>query len=445
MIPWFQAQALSIPLPFGLPNLTIHPFGMLVLIGVIFGVLVLRAKARRDGLSAAVIGELAGYQLFAGFVLGHVLDAIFYHWDVVVVRPMLILELWNGLSSFGGFIGAAVGSAIWCKRRGHSFLAFADPIAFSFPFGWLFGRLGCFTVHDHPGQVTDFVLGVADYQVGTPPYQVRHDLGLYEVFWCLGMIPLFLFLGRTRRRRGIYLAILPLCYAPIRFGLDFLRATDVSHGDPRLYLGLTPGHFGAVLLLAAGLGVLLVLRATKEPRIAADARDVGDSRGARRVLAALPEGQSSLVPTGTSKHAKRYLGGVVELTVPARAAASELVEELAGLGAAAHVLLFLDKKLPEEDAAARVDELRGALRAADDPDIVLFVDERRFSDATLEALAALGEAAHLEVLAAGEPPCFAVATDDDDEPLLYIPELPLGDASDDEPIDDAEASSEGDG
>ena len=41
----------------------------------------------------------------------------------------------------------------------------------------------------------------------------------------------------------------------MRFGLDFLRATDVEVADPRLIAGLTPGHFGAVLLLVAGLGV----------------------------------------------------------------------------------------------------------------------------------------------------------------------------------------------
>ena len=30
-----------------------------------------------------------------------------------------------------------------------------DSVAYGMPVGWLFGRLGCFVVHDHPGHITD--------------------------------------------------------------------------------------------------------------------------------------------------------------------------------------------------------------------------------------------------------------------------------------------------
>jgi len=121
-------------------------------------------------------------------------------------------------------------------------------------------------VHDHPGVVTDFPLAVADYQVRglAPPWPPRHDLGLYEVFWCLAVIPLFWWLGRTKRPRGFYFALLPLLYAPVRFGLDFLRATDAEGGDPRILFGLTPGHYGAMLLFTGGLFVMW--RVMRRPR-----------------------------------------------------------------------------------------------------------------------------------------------------------------------------------
>ena len=85
------------------------------------------------------------------------------------------------------------------------------------------------------------------------------------------MAEIFFVLGRKRRRRGFYLALLPLLYAPVRFGLDFLRATDVPEGDPR-FLGLTPGHYGAILLLLVGVAVAWRVWRGPEPVVARDAQ-----------------------------------------------------------------------------------------------------------------------------------------------------------------------------
>ena len=130
-------------------------------------------------------------------------------------------------------------------------IAAGDAGVFGFPFGWLFGRTGCFITHDHPGRVTDFFLAVDNYRGAGEP---RHDLGLYEVFWSIAVVALFLFLARTRRRPGFYMALFCLLYAPVRFGLDFLRATPEHGGDIR-YAGLTPGQYGSIALLLTGVGL----------------------------------------------------------------------------------------------------------------------------------------------------------------------------------------------
>lgn len=256
-LPFWRPEAITIPLPdfAPVPFLSIHPFGVMVALAVLVGAQIASRRAIREGIHPRVMGEMVGFMFIAAFVLGHMLDAVFYHWDVVQERPWFVFELWNGLSSFGGFVGAFVGGLVWSFYRKMPLLPFADICAYSFPFGWLFGRLGCSIAHDHPGRVTDFFLAVQDYEIRgmQPPWQVRHDLGIYEAIWCAAMIPLFYWLGRKKRKRGFFMAILPLLYAPVRFGLDFLRATDVPGADPRLLPGLTPGHMGAVLLLITGL------------------------------------------------------------------------------------------------------------------------------------------------------------------------------------------------
>jgi prolipoprotein diacylglyceryltransferase len=49
----------------------------------------------------------------------------------------------------------------------------------------------------------------------------------------------------------------PICYATVRFGLDFLRETPAHGGDVR-YFGLTPGHYASLAMLLAG--VLVAIR-----------------------------------------------------------------------------------------------------------------------------------------------------------------------------------------
>jgi phosphatidylglycerol:prolipoprotein diacylglycerol transferase len=276
LIPWFRLEGIPIPLPehldlFGLrlsfpQDWAIQPFGVLVAIGVMLGASLAERRGRTVGIHPNAVASCVAHVLIGGFVVGHVFDAIAYHPEVVRENPIFLLRIWDGLSSFGGFLGAVIGLYTYLKRFGVDARVIGDPIAWAFPLGWMFGRTGCFVVHDHPGAPTDFFLGVRDYEVGAPPYVTRHDMGFYEMLWSAAVMGLFVYLGRTPRRRGFYLGLLPILYAPIRFGLDFLRATDLEQGDPR-YFGLTPGHYSAIVLLAAGVAFLRWVQTSPEPSV----------------------------------------------------------------------------------------------------------------------------------------------------------------------------------
>jgi len=355
-IPWFKPEPLEVPLPDVGPlpdSLFLHPFGALVACAVLVGASMASRRAREEGLNPRVMGEMAAYVLIGGFVLGHVLDAIFYHWDVVREDPLFVLQLWNGLSSFGGFVGATIGGLIWIWHRGYPLVPFADITSYAFPFGWIFGRLGCFVVHDHPGVVTDFPLAVADYHVRglSPPWQPRHDLGLYEVFWCLAVIPLFLWLGRKKRPRGFYFALLPLLYAPVRFGLDFLRASDAEGGDPRILLGLTPGHYGAILLFAGGLFVMWwVMRRPRydlprEVRWTAEDDGREDPRGVDELLGTGGEPRGAAIvtePDAEAERVARWPAGVLVIDARGVDDLEALREQLEAMGPQDHHVWLVD-------------------------------------------------------------------------------------------------------
>ena len=61
---------------------------------------------------------------------------------------------------------------------------------------------------------------------------------------------------------GLWVGLMPLMYTPVRFFLDYLRATDVSAPDVR-YAGLTPAQYASVLMFV--LSIIWLVRVFKKP------------------------------------------------------------------------------------------------------------------------------------------------------------------------------------
>ena len=255
LIPWFKLEGWHIP---GLPeSFAIQPFGMLVAIGVLLGIRTTERRAGRLGLKPEVITDFISHVVIIGFIGSHIFDRVTYYPEMVLKEPWDLLMPWRSLSSYGGFLFAVVGAFVWKARRKLDITIPLDQVAFGMPVGWVFGRTGCFVVHDHPGSITDFFLAVDNYQYHGLPTAPRHDLGLYEVFWSAAMILLFFTLDRKPRPHGFFIAVIGLCYSPFRFGLDFLREADAT------YFGLTPAQYACVVSL--GLCGYLLARCYKQP------------------------------------------------------------------------------------------------------------------------------------------------------------------------------------
>jgi phosphatidylglycerol:prolipoprotein diacylglycerol transferase len=251
-IPWFKLEGLTIPGT----EIGIQPFGILVAIGVLSGMRLSEWHGEKLGLRRDVVSDLATHVVIIGFIFGHMFDMVLYYPEKVLEKPWELLMIWTSLSSYGGFFGAALGAFYWRWKRKLPMFAIFDQIAFGLPLGWFFGRMGCFVVHDHPGRITDFFLAVDNFPYNgvTGP---RHDLGFYEVLWSAVVVPLFLLLDRKPRPYGFWIGLICVLYAPVRFGLDFLREAD------RTYDGLTPGHYSSILTL--GLGIFAFWLAYKRP------------------------------------------------------------------------------------------------------------------------------------------------------------------------------------
>jgi phosphatidylglycerol:prolipoprotein diacylglycerol transferase len=249
-IPWFKLEGWTFPGT----HIGIQPFGVLVAFAVYIGTISATKHGLRNGMRREVVEDCATHVVIIGFILGHVFDMVFYYPQELLEKPWRIFFVWENLSSYGGVFGSIIGGFYWRYKRGVPLLPIYECIAYGFPLAWIFGRLGCFVVHDHPGKETDFFLGVENYQYPGLPLATRHDLGLYEVFWSIAVTLLFWSLSYKKRPWGFYSAMFALLYAPYRFGLDFLRMADKNYG------GLTPGHYSSFGALAIGIALLFYMR-----------------------------------------------------------------------------------------------------------------------------------------------------------------------------------------
>jgi phosphatidylglycerol:prolipoprotein diacylglycerol transferase len=254
VIPWFELPSLS------LGPVTIQSFGVLSALGILAAVHLASRAAARLGRDPQVILDYSVVGVLAGVVGGHLVHLFFYHPEELE-SPWSVLKIWEGLSSMGGLAGAIIAAVVWFRVKRIRFHDYADAFALGMAPGWGVARIGCFTVHDHPGVRTDFFLAVRF------PDGPRHDLGLYEAILLLSIGALLWALHRRGALRGRLLAVLALLYGVGRFLLDFLRARDVAYADAR-HLGLTFAQYAAILLVAYAAWALARLRA---PPVAARA------------------------------------------------------------------------------------------------------------------------------------------------------------------------------
>ncbi len=246
--------------------LKLAPFGPLVVVGIWLGWSQSLRYCRAKNINQDLWRELAFQTVVWGFIVAHLVSVIFYFPHQIEEDPWVLLKFWSGLSSVGGFFGAFLGSRFFLWRHRQPSLVLSDSIVFGLFLGWVFGRLGCATVHDHPGRVVEegSFLALGPWEDGT----WRYDLGLIEAMYAICLMLLVYFAIDWKNKRPGWLSGFALvAYAPFRFVLDFFRATEAARGviptpDSR-YVGLTPAQWFTISFFLLGC-YLMFVRKPKE-------------------------------------------------------------------------------------------------------------------------------------------------------------------------------------
>lgn len=240
MIPYFQLPTLYFL------GQKLAPFMYLMIAGLLLCFFCAQRRVRAVGLFAPISAVALFWIAVGGFVGAHVVEAVAYQPARLLSNPLWLFAIWDGISSFGGFIGGTVALLIYTHRRGVWMLPYLDAMMYGFAPGWVLARAGCFVAHDHLGTRSDFFFAVAY------PDGARHNLGLYEMLVAAGISAVLYALARRRAFVGFHTALVLCLYAPARFLMDALRT-----GDAR-YLGLTPAQLLCLPMLA--LAAVLIVR-----------------------------------------------------------------------------------------------------------------------------------------------------------------------------------------
>jgi len=282
-VPFFQLGSLDVGIP-------IQAFGVIVAAGVLIGASLMRRYSEWHGVSDEHIRGLTGWITVTGFLGAHIFDVVAYQWDKFMKDPILMLKVWDGISSYGGFLGGAMGFAlyVWWKRRPVRLMA--DMAIVGLLPAFSIGRIGCTVVSDHVGGAVDpskwYAALAMDYPRTLNMEAVQQmvaeagrtgnilvdyvtqrfipiklwNLGLIELLYLIPVNLLILWLAFRSTKRppaGLIVVLTGVLYAPVRFFLDYLRP---ENSDPR-HLGLTFAQWASIL--AFGVSVYAASRMLK--------------------------------------------------------------------------------------------------------------------------------------------------------------------------------------
>ena len=226
--------------------LTLAWHGLSIALGIIVGAFVAGRYARERGLATEPMYDIALIAAVAGLVGGK----LFY---VVEGGVLGQPDRWfstSGFTFYGGLILAAIGIAIYIRRKGID-LAYLDVAAVGLPLGVAVGRIGDFINGEHYGPPSDWLLAVRnthpDADVPSPDV-AYHSGGLYEILLGLVIFAIVWPLRHRVRRPFTLLWLVIALFAIGRFAEFFFRSDSAD-----ATLGLVSTQWVSLAILAAAL------------------------------------------------------------------------------------------------------------------------------------------------------------------------------------------------
>lgn len=227
----------------------IHAYGTMMLVGFIFGSLVLSRNCRQVGINKEFASDTAVMVLFAGIIGARLL----YFVEDAASRqklfeaPWTIIQIWEGgLTFYGGLIFAGFVLIYLCRKNKIPVMLFMDAVSPAIILGLAFGRIGCLlngccygveTASSFSLQFPENVMTGVDHTIHVVPTQPISTAYSLLIFFVL------LALFKRRKFDGYVFVWLGLLYSIARFIIEFWRGDNVE-----FLLGMTISQFISMII-----------------------------------------------------------------------------------------------------------------------------------------------------------------------------------------------------
>jgi phosphatidylglycerol:prolipoprotein diacylglycerol transferase len=228
------------PIGFNIGPLTIHYYGIIIMVGVLVATWVASWQARRHGQDPEIAWDVLPWLLIGGIIgarLWHVFTpsptdiaegrtTIFY-----LTHPLDLIAIWNGgLGILGAVIGGLIAFFIYARDHKLNIPMWLDFIAPGLLLAQAIGRWGNFVNQELYGAPTNLPWAIfIDAQHRLPGFADQayyHPLFLYECLWNILNAGIILWIGRryaNRLKTGDLFLTYLILYPVARFILEFLR------------------------------------------------------------------------------------------------------------------------------------------------------------------------------------------------------------------------------
>lgn len=230
--------------------ITLRWYGMMYVIGFVFGFHILKARIRAGFMKVSLeYADTYITYVVLGMLLGARLVYVFvYNWPHYSENPGEILAVWSGgLSFHGAALGMMLASWLYARNYKVNFLSVLDTLAIASPIGLFVGRIGNFINAELYGRASDVPWAMV---FPTDPLQIpRHPSQLYQALTEGALLLLILCLSHKRLlkakklKNGMLAAIFVGAYGVLRFFTEFTRQPDAQFADDPNSLGTVLGPF----------------------------------------------------------------------------------------------------------------------------------------------------------------------------------------------------------
>lgn len=261
------------PILFRLGPVTVHTYGVLLALGVASGLGFLFVQAKKQGLNASRLVDMAFYTIIVS-LLGAKLVLLAGHFSYYWRNPGDLFSLARSGGVFQGGLAFGLVFALWYLHK-HRLPTWktADIIGPALALGHGFGRIGCFSAGCCFGRMSEMPWGVSFHSeyahelTGVPLKTLLHPVQLYESALNFINFLMLFFLLKRKKFDGQVFALYIINYSIIRYFTEFFRGDHAEkvfliHGTSP-YLSVSLPQLFCVLGLAGVMILFFILKKGK--------------------------------------------------------------------------------------------------------------------------------------------------------------------------------------